>query len=150
VIGDVVIQGKTYASVHYNKIIQGSRPFYIPYDTLYYRVEGQKLFRWVDGADRLLYDFSITKGGSIDDIQHESPGYYAPLMNDITLKADPSRLSTTTYPQKPHSSMWIIGCFRSSICHLTNFQLKKTDPHPRFCTLRDSVWCSPPSAKRVH
>lgn len=88
VIGDVVIQGKIYASVQYNKIIQGSRPFYIPYDTLYYRVEGQKLFRWVDGADRLLYDFSITNGGSIDDIQHESPGYYAPLMNDITLKAD--------------------------------------------------------------
>ncbi len=88
VLGDVAMSGKTYASVQYNKILEGSRPFYIPYDTLFYRVDGQKLFRWVDGVDRLLYDFSITKGGSIDDIQHESPGYYAPHMSDITLKAD--------------------------------------------------------------
>lgn len=88
VIGSVEIQGKTYAEISVFSILIGSQPFHIPQETLYYRLEDQKLYRMKDGEEQLWFDFTTTINDVAADILRDNSGHYGYRISDITIKTD--------------------------------------------------------------
>ncbi|MEN9838773.1 MAG: hypothetical protein RL177_252 [Bacteroidota bacterium] len=74
----------SYAKVDVFNVLDGFTPVLVPFETRYYRVDGQALIQRIDHMDVVLAEFSATVGDSIKDIFHPIPA----LVGNFEIKAD--------------------------------------------------------------
>jgi hypothetical protein len=74
----------SYAKVDVFNVLDGFTPVLVPFETRYYRVDGQALIQRIDNMDVVLAEFSATVGDSIKDIFHPIPE----LLGNFEIKVD--------------------------------------------------------------
>ncbi len=67
VIGDTIINGKSYAVVHWNAVLVLEEDSTIVDTTEYLRFEDGKLYRYTENGDSLIQDFRFNVGDSLAD-----------------------------------------------------------------------------------